>query len=155
MIKLRCPYCNNEESRVVDSRPTDDGEKIKRRRECLKCSKRFTTYEIIETCPLVVIKKDKSRESFDRNKLLTGLLKSCEKRSIPFSVLEKIVEDIETNFQNSFEREIDSRLIGEYVMDALKSIDKVAYIRFASVYRQFDDIDHFMNELKNLLKEKQ
>lgn len=155
MIKLRCPYCNYEESRVVDSRPTDDGEKIKRRRECLKCSKRFTTYEIIETFPLIVIKKDKSREAFDRNKLLTGLLKACEKRSIPLSELEKAVDNIELIFQNNFEKEISSQSIGEYVMEALKNIDKVAYIRFASVYRQFDDVDHFMNELKNLLKEKQ
>ncbi|MDQ5983284.1 MAG: Transcriptional repressor NrdR [Eubacteriales bacterium SKADARSKE-1] len=152
---MRCPYCNYEESRVIDSRPTDDGEKIKRRRECLKCSKRFTTYEIIETFPLVVVKKDKSREAFDRNKLLTGLLKACEKRSIPLSELEKIVDNIEVTFQNSFEKEISSQLIGEYVMDSLKNVDKVAYIRFASVYRQFDDVDHFMHELKNLLKEKQ
>lgn len=151
---MRCPHCNYVESRVIDSRPTDDGKKIKRRRECLSCLKRFTTYEIIETFPLVIIKKDKSREAFDRNKLLKGLLKACEKRSISLSTLEKVVDNIETIFQNSFEKEIDSQLVGEYVMDALKNIDKVAYIRFASVYRQFDDVDNFMSELKNLLTEK-
>lgn len=154
MINLRCPHCNYVESRVIDSRPTDDGKKIKRRRECLSCLKRFTTYEIIETFPLVIVKKDKSREAFDRNKLLKGLLKACEKRSISLSTLEKAVDNIESIFQNSFEKEIDSGLLGEYVMDALKNIDKVAYIRFASVYRQFDDVDNFMSELKSLLKEK-
>ncbi len=151
---MKCPYCSFEESKVIDSRPTDDGEKIRRRRECLKCSKRFTTYEIVEVLPIIVIKKDKSREAFDRNKLLNGLLKACEKRPISINQLEKAVCDIERELQNSLDREVSSKLIGELVMDALKSIDKVAYVRFASVYRQFDDVDNFMQELKQLLSEK-
>ena len=151
---MKCIYCGNEESKVIDSRPTDDGEKIRRRRECLKCSRRFTTYEIVEVLPIIVIKKDKSREAFDRNKLLNGLLKACEKRPISINQLEKAVCDIERELQNSLDREVSSKLIGELVMDALKSIDKVAYVRFASVYRQFDDVDNFMQELKQLLSEK-
>ncbi len=151
---MKCPYCSFEESKVIDSRPTDDGEKIRRRRECLKCSRRFTTYEIVEVLPIIVIKKDKSREAFDRNKLLNGLLKACEKRPISINQLEKAVCDIERELQNSLDREVSSKLIGELVMDALKSIDKVAYVRFASVYRQFDDVDNFMQELKQLLSEK-
>ncbi len=151
---MKCPYCSFEESKVIDSRPTDDGEKIRRRRECLKCSRRFTTYEIVEVLPIIVIKKDKSREAFDRNKLLNGLLKACEKRQISINQLEKAVCDIERELQNSLDREVSSKLIGELVMDALKSIDKVAYVRFASVYRQFDDVDNFMQELKQLLSEK-
>ncbi len=151
---MKCPYCSFEESKVIDSRPTDDCEKIRRRRECLKCSRRFTTYEIVEVLPIIVIKKDKSREAFDRNKLLNGLLKACEKRPISINQLEKAVCDIEREMQNSLDREVSSKLIGELVMDALKSIDKVAYVRFASVYRQFDDVDNFMQELKQLLSEK-
>ncbi len=151
---MKCPYCSFEESKVIDSRPTDDGEKIRRRRECLKCSRRFTTYEIVEVLPIIVIKKDKSREAFDRNKLLNGLLKACEKRPISINQLEKAVCVIERELQNSLDREVSSKLIGELVMDALKSIDKVAYVRFASVYRQFDDVDNFMQELKQLLSEK-
>lgn len=151
---MKCPYCSFEESKVIDSRPTDDGEKIRRRRECLKCSRRFTTYEIVEVLPIIVIKKDKSREAFDRNKLLNGLLKACEKRPISINQLEKAVCDIERELQNSLDREVSSKLIGELVMDTLKSIDKVAYVRFASVYRQFDDVDNFMQELKQLLSEK-
>ena len=151
---MKCPYCSFEESKVIDSRPTDDGEKIRRRRECLKCSRRFTTYEIVEVLPIIVIKKDKSREAFDRNKLLNGLLKACEKRPISINQLEKAVCDIERELQNSLDREVSSKLIGELVMVALKSIDKVAYVRFASVYRQFDDVDNFMQELKQLLSEK-
>lgn len=151
---MKCPYCSFEESKVIDSRPTDDGEKIRRRRECLKCSRRFTTYEIVEVLPIIVIKKDKSREAFDRNKLLNGLLKACEKRPISINQLEKAVCDIERELQNSLDREVSSKLIGELVMNALKSIDKVAYVRFASVYRQFDDVDNFMQELKQLLSEK-
>lgn len=151
---MKCPYCSFEESKVIDSRPTDDGEKIRRRRECLKCSRRFTTYEIVEVLPIVVIKKDKSRESFDKNKLLNGLLKACEKRPISINQLEKAVCSIERELQNNLDREISSKLIGELVMDTLKSIDKVAYVRFASVYRQFDDVDNFMHELKQLLSEK-
>ena len=148
---MKCPYCSFEESKVIDSRPTDDGEKIRRRRECLKCSRRFTTYEIVEVLPIIVIKKDKSREAFDRNKLLNGLLKACEKRPISINQLEKAVCDIERELQNSLDREVSSKLIGELVMDALKSIDKVAYVRFASVYREFKDVNTFMDELKKIL----
>ena len=147
---MKCPYCNFEESKVIDSRPTDDGEKIRRRRECLKCSRRFTTYEIVEVLPIIVIKKDKSREAFDRNKLLNGLLKACEKRPISINQLEKAVCDIERELQNSLDREVSSKLIGELVMDALKSIDKVAYVRFASVYREFNNADTFISELEFL-----
>lgn len=148
---MKCPYCNYEDSKVIDSRPADDGEKIRRRRECLSCSKRFTTYEIIETLPIIVIKKDGSRETFRRDKLFTGLLKSCEKRPIPLKTLEDISRKIEYSIHSNFDKEVPSNVIGEFVMDELKAIDKVAYIRFASVYREFDDVDNFMKELKNLL----
>ena len=152
---MKCPYCNFEDSNVIDSRPAEDGEKIRRRRECLSCFKRFTTYEIVERIPIMVIKKDKSREIFNRDKLLTGLLRSCEKRPIPLKTLEDISRKIESKLHNSFEKEVNSSIIGQYVMDELKAIDKVAYIRFASVYREFDDVDNFMNELKKLLIEDQ
>lgn len=152
---MKCPYCNFEDSKVIDSRPAEDGEKIRRRRECLSCFKRFTTYEIVERIPIMVIKKDKSREIFNRDKLLTGLLRSCEKRPIPLKTLEDISRKIESKLHNSFEKEVNSSIIGQYVMDELKAIDKVAYIRFASVYREFDDVDNFMNELKKLLIEDQ
>ena len=148
---MRCPFCGFEESKVIDSRPTDEGERIRRRRECLQCGKRFTTYEVIETVPVVVIKKDKSRETFDRNKLLNGLLRACEKRPVSLDTLEKIVDDIETKLQNSLDREVPSSQIGTYAMDRLKEVDEVAYIRFASVYRQFKDIS-FMDELDKLIK---
>ena len=151
---MRCPYCAHEESKVIDSRPTDEGERIRRRRECLGCGKRFTTYEIIETVPVIVIKKDKSRESFDRNKLLRGLLRACEKRPVSIGTLERIVDDIEARLQNSLDREVTSGLIGEYAMEMLKEVDEVAYVRFASVYRQFKDINTFMDELRKLLKDK-
>lgn len=149
---MRCPYCGYEESKVIDSRPTDEGEKIRRRRECMQCQKRFTTYEIIESLPLIVVKKDKSRESFDRNKLLNGMLRACEKRPVSLDSLEKAVDGIEANLQNSLDREITSQKIGELAMDKLKDIDEVAYVRFASVYRQFRDINTFMDELSKLLK---
>ena len=148
---MKCPFCGYEESRVVDSRPTDEGERIRRRRECTRCLKRFTTYEVIESLPLIVVKKDKSRQTFDRNKLLSGLLRACEKRPVPLDVLEKAVDEIETNLQNSLDREVTSQKIGELAMDKLKSIDEVAYVRFASVYRQFRDINTFMDELTKLL----
>lgn len=151
---MRCPFCGFEESKVIDSRPTDEGERIRRRRECLQCGKRFTTYEVIETVPVVVIKKDKSRETFDRNKLLNGLLRACEKRPVSLDTLEKIVDDIETKLQNSLDREVPSSQIGTYAMDRLKEVDEVAYIRFASVYRQFKDISSFMDELDKLIKNK-
>lgn len=151
---MRCPFCGFEESKVIDSRPTDEGERIRRRRECLGCSKRFTTYEVIETVPIVVIKKDKSREAFDRNKLLNGLLRACEKRPVSVDTLERIVDEIEGKLQNSLDREVTSGRIGEYAMDMLKGVDEVAYVRFASVYRQFKDINTFMDELRKLLNEK-
>jgi transcriptional repressor NrdR len=153
-MAMRCPFCGYIESKVIDSRPTDEGERIRRRRECLKCAKRFTTYEIIETVPVVVIKKDKSRETFDRNKLLNGLLRACEKRPVSVDTLEHIVDDIETMLQNSLDREVPSSLIGTYAMDKLKTVDEVAYVRFASVYRQFKDINFFMDELNKIMKNK-
>ena len=138
----------------MDSRPSDNDEKIRRRRECLNCNSRFTTYEIIETLPIIVIKKDKSREAFDRNKLINGMLRACEKRAIPLHVIEDSVNKIEAKIQSSLEQEISSVKIGEYVINELKEIDKVAYVRFASVYREFEDIDSFMDELKKLIKDK-
>lgn len=151
---MKCPFCNYSESKVIDSRPTDEGERIRRRRECLKCSKRFTTYEIIENVPIIVIKKDKSRETFDRNKLLSGLLRACEKRPVSIDMLEKIVDEIETLLQNSLDREISSQRIGTYAMEKLKTVDEVAYVRFASVYRQFKDINSFMEELSKIIESK-
>ena len=151
---MRCPYCGCEESKVVDSRPTDEGERIRRRRECIKCGKRFTTYEIIESVPILVIKKDKSREVFDRNKLLAGMMRACEKRQVSIETLEKAVDEIEANLQNSLDREVTSIHIGELAMDKLKEIDEVAYVRFASVYRHFKDINAFMDELSTLLQDK-
>ena len=149
---MRCQFCNYPESKVIDSRPTDEGQRICRRRECLSCGKRFTTYEVIETVPLIVVKKDKSREAFDRNKLLNGFLRACEKRPVSIDTIEKAVDDIEFKLQNSLlDREVSSSLIGEYAMDALKQIDEVAYVRFASVYREFKDISTFMDELQKLL----
>ena len=151
---MKFPFCGYSESRVIDSRPTDEGERIRRRRECLKCSKRFTTYEIIENVPIVVIKKDKSRETFDRNKLLSGLLRACEKRPVSIDTLERIVDEIETLLQNSLDREVSSQRIGTYAMEKLKTVDEVAYVRFASVYRQFKDINSFMEELSKIINSK-
>ena len=148
---MKCPFCGYEESKVIDSRPTDEGEKIRRRRECISCGKRFTTYEIIETVPIVVVKKDKSRQAFDRVKLFNGMLRACEKRPVSIDQIEKVVTDIETELQNSLDREVTSVHIGELVMDKLKGLDEVAYVRFASVYRQFKDINTFMDELTKLL----
>ena len=151
---MRCPYCSNEESKVIDSRPTDEGERIRRRRECLNCQKRFTTYEIIESLPVIVIKKDKSREVFNREKLISGMLRACEKRPVSINDIENAVDDIEVMLQNSLDREVTSTKIGELVMDKLKNLDEVAYVRFASVYRQFKDISTFMEELNKLLTDK-
>ena len=151
---MKCPYCGYSESKVIDSRPTDEGERIRRRRECLNCAKRFTTYEVIETVPVVVVKKDKSSEAFDRNKLLNGLLRACEKRPVPLETLERIVDEIETLLQNSLDREVPSTLIGTYAMDKLKKVDEVAYVRFASVYREFKDINTFMDELNKIKAER-
>ncbi|MBQ8304317.1 MAG: transcriptional regulator NrdR [Clostridia bacterium] len=149
---MKCPYCGFEESKVIDSRPTDEGEKIRRRRECLNCTKRFTTYEQIESLPIMVIKKDKTRETFNRDKLLTGMLRACEKRPVSIDQMESMIDEIETTIQNTLDREVTSEKIGELVMDKLKSVDEVAYVRFASVYRQFKDINTFMSELNKLLK---
>lgn len=148
---MKCPFCGYEESKVIDSRPADDGERIRRRRECIKCAKRFTTYEIIESVPIIVVKKDKSRQVFDRQKLFNGMIKACEKRPVTSETIERAVSDIETQLQNSLDREVTSIQIGELAMEKLKDIDDVAYVRFASVYRQFRDINTFMNELNKLL----
>ena len=150
---MKCPFCGYTESRVIDSRPTDEDSSIRRRRECLQCLKRFTTYEIVESLPIVVVKKDKSREPFDRQKLLNGLLRACEKRPVSLERLERAVDDIEAQIQNSMEREVPTTKIGEYVMDQLIHIDDVAYIRFASVYRQFKDIESFHEAIRKLMEE--
>ena len=151
---MKCPYCANLESKVVDSRPAEEGSSIRRRRECLACHKRFTTYETIESLPLMVVKRDNSRQAFDRNKLLGSMLKACEKRSVSIDTLERIVDEIEQSLQNTMEREVRSTEIGELVMDKLKDVDEVSYVRFASVYRKFKDINSFVNELNKLLAEK-
>ena len=151
---MKCPYCSFEESKVIDSRSADDGERIRRRRECLKCGKRFTTHEVIETVPIVVVKRDKSREVFDRAKLTAGILRACEKRPVSVEQIEKMVDTIEAQLQSSLDREVTSMTIGELTMDQLKNVDEVAYVRFASVYRQFKDINTFMEELNKLLLEK-
>ena len=151
---MKCPFCGFSESKVIDSRPADEGASIRRRRECLSCGKRFTTYETMESLPLVVVKKDGSRQSFDKDKVLRGMIRACEKRPVPLAELEKIAEEIEQDLQNSMEREVSTEDIGEKVMDRLRTVDQVAYVRFASVYRQFKDIDTFMTELNKLLAEK-
>ncbi|MDF2567598.1 MAG: transcriptional regulator NrdR [Oscillospiraceae bacterium] len=151
---MNCPFCGFDESKVIDSRPTDDGEKIRRRRECLSCQNRFTTYEVIETTPLMVIKKDKSRQAFDRQKLLGGLMRACEKRPVSLQTLEQVVNDIEHGFKNAFVKEVSSNEIGELTMKKLRDIDLVAYVRFASVYREFSNLDEFMQELKFLKSKK-
>ncbi len=151
---MKCPYCAHLESKVVDSRPADEGASIRRRRECLACHKRFTTYETMESLPLMVVKKDGSRQSFDRNKVLGGLIRACEKRPVPYSALESMANEIEQVLQNKMEREVSSAEIGELVMERLKKTDEVAYVRFASVYRQFKDINTFMHELNKLLEDK-
>jgi transcriptional repressor NrdR len=150
MIFMRCPYCGFLESKVIDSRPTDEGSSIRRRRECVKCGKRFTTYEKLEAISLAVIKKDNSRQQFDRNKVLKGIITACEKRPVSLALMEKIADDIESELYQTQEREIDTAHIGEMVMEKLKNLDEVAYVRFASVYKRFDDIDTFMRELKEL-----
>ena len=150
---MRCPFCANPESKVIDSRPADEGASIRRRRECLACHKRFTSYEMMESLPLMVVKKDGSRQSFDRNKVLSGLIRACEKRPVSFDTLENIVNEVEQSLQNELKQEISSAEIGELVMDKLKKVDQVAYVRFASVYRQFKDIDTFMAELNKLLED--
>lgn len=149
---MKCPFCGYHDSKVIDSRAVDD--RIRRRRECLQCARRFTTYESVETMPIIVIKKDQSREGFDRGKLLNGLLRACEKRSVSLETIERIADEIEADLLNTLDREVTSYRIGELAMEKLKKVDEVAYVRFASVYRQFADVQTFMAELKNLLKEK-
>ena len=151
---MKCPYCGYQESKVVDSRHSEDGLSIRRRRECLSCSKRFTTYETVESLPMVVIKRDNSRQSFDRNKVLNGMLRACEKRPVAMADLEAATDEIEQIIQNSLDREVSPAQIGELVMERLKPLDEVAYVRFASVYRQFKDINSFMRELNKILEEK-
>ena len=151
---MKCPFCANLESKVVDSRPADEGASIRRRRECLSCGKRFTTYETMESLPLVVVKKDGSRQSFDKDKVLRSMIRACEKRSVPMERLVRIADAIEQELQNSLDREIPSEKIGELVMQHLRTVDEVAYVRFASVYRQFRDIDTFLAELNKLLAER-
>ncbi len=151
---MKCPYCDTQDSKVLDSRPTEEGASIRRRRECLACKRRFTTYEKIEGVPIMVIKKDKGREPFDREKLLRGIVKACEKRPVSVEIMENMVSTIENIIQNSLDREITSTRIGDLVMEQLNGIDVVAYVRFASVYRQFKDINTFMQELRKLLTEK-
>lgn len=151
---MKCPSCGHLESKVIDSRPSSDGSSIRRRRECLVCQKRFTTYENIETLPLIVIKKDLSRETFDRNKMLNSIIRACDKRQVTLSQMDTAVSEIENALQNTLQNEITSDRIGMMVMEKLKGLDEVAYIRFASVYRQFKDIGAFMDELQKLLAEK-
>jgi len=151
---MKCPYCGDQESKVVDSRHSEDGLSIRRRRECIACVKRFTTYETVEYLPIVVVKRDNSRQTFDRNKVLNGMVRACEKRPVPMADLESAVEDIAQIIQNSLDREVSTSDIGELVMERIKPLDEVAYVRFASVYRQFKDINTFMQELNKLLAEK-
>ena len=151
---MKCPFCGSFESKVVDSRPTEDGERIRRRRECIGCGKRFTTFEVVETTPIMVKKKDGSIQAFNRDKLLNGMIKSCEKRPVSIRDLEKSVDRIEYKIVNSLKNEISSEELGEMVMDELKKLDEVAYVRFASVYRQFSDVNTFFEELSELLKKK-
>lgn len=151
---MKCPFCGFTDNQVVDSRPTDEGTSIRRRRECKKCKSRFTTYEIIESFPIIVVKKDNTRQQFDRNKVLSGMLKACEGCEVSAQTLERAVDTIESTLQNSLDREVSSKRIGELVMEQLKAIDDVAYVRYASVYRQFRDINSFMDELSRMLNDK-
>lgn len=150
---MKCPSCGYLESKVIDSRPTDEGRSIRRRRECLECGARFTTFETLESYPILVIKKNGTREAFDRTKIMNGLIKACQKRPVTMEQLEKVVNDIENELQNSLNHEIQSQKIGEMIIDKLKKIDEVAYVRFASVYREFKDLDTFMRELAALKNE--
>ena len=151
---MKCPFCGYSESKVIDSRPAEEGTTIRRRRECLACQRRFTTYEIVERMPLVVIKRDGSRQSFDKVKLINGMVRACEKRPVSLNQLEQIADEIEQDLQSGLEREISTVSIGEMVMSRLKDVDEVAYVRFASVYRSFKDINTFMDELAKLLSDK-
>ena len=150
---MKCPFCGDQESKVVDSRHSEDGLSIRRRRECMNCQRRFTTYEYVETLPIIVVKRDGSRQAFDRKKILNGMVRACEKRQVPFATLEKVTTEIEQNIQNSLEREVTADKIGEMVMERLKPLDEVAYIRFASVYRRFQDANSFIREINKFLEE--
>jgi transcriptional repressor NrdR len=151
---MKCPFCGDQDSKVVDSRHSDDGLSIRRRRECMNCQRRFTTYEYVETLPIIVVKRDGSRQAFDRNKILNGMVRACEKRQVPFAELERVTTEIEQTIQNSLEREVTADKIGEMVMERLKPLDEVAYIRFASVYRRFQDVNSFMQEVSRFLEGK-
>ena len=151
---MKCPFCACSESKVIDSRPTDEGERIRRRRECIACGKRFTTYEKIETIPLMIIKKDQSREPYDRSKIEKGVMQAIHKRPIPISDVDKLIDDVENEIMGREEKEIDSSVIGELVMEKLRDLDDVAYVRFASVYREFKDVDTFLREIEKLAKKK-
>lgn len=152
---MRCPHCGFKDSKVIDSRPAEEGSTIRRRRECISCKKRFTTYEKIEQTPIMVIKKDGNRQAFDRDKIINGMIKSCEKRPVSVSDIENSVDEIEKNIENSLKKEISSLEIGDMVMDELRKLDEVSYIRFASVYREFKDLESFVSELENIKKEKE
>ncbi|QIB69885.1 transcriptional repressor NrdR [Aminipila butyrica] len=149
---MRCPFCENPDTKVIDSRPTEEGHAIRRRRECENCNKRFTTYEKVEEMLLMVVKKDGRREAFDRSKVLNGIIKACEKRPVPISDIEKVVSEIERGLNNLMEKEVQSEFIGELIMEQLKKLDEVAYVRFASVYRQFTDVKTFVSEIEKLLE---
>ncbi len=151
---MKCPYCNFTESKVIDSRPVDDSSSIRRRRECLKCNKRFTTYETLETIALVVIKRDLSRQPYERNKVMAGLMRACEKRPVSLTQMESIADDIESELYQMMVREVESNTIGEKIMEKLRDLDEVAYVRFASVYKRFNDLETFMDELNELRKNK-
>ena len=151
---MKCPFCLYDEDKVIDSRSSNEGKSVRRRRECIKCKKRFTTYEYVEEVPLMVIKKDGRREGFDRNKIISGILKACEKRPVSVEKVESLVDRVEKELQKSFDKEVKAQVVGELVMDYLHKVDEVAYVRFASVYRQFKDINHFMKELKDLLSKR-
>ena len=152
---MKCPFCSHTEDKVIDSRSSNEDKSVRRRRECLKCKKRFTTYEYIEEVPLMVIKKDGRREAFDRNKIISGILKACEKRPVSMEKVESVVDRVEKELQKSFDKEVKAQVVGELVMEHLHKLDEVAYVRFASVYRQFKDINHFMKELKDLLSKRE
>ena len=152
---MRCPYCENPDTKVIDSRPTEEGHAIRRRRGCEKCGKRFTTYEKVEETIIMIIKKDGRREAFDRNKIMSGIIKACEKRPVPVAEMERVVNEIERGLNNMMEKEVESNFVGELVMEKLKELDEVAYVRFASVYRQFTDVNTFVKEIEKLLGNKQ
>ena len=151
---MKCPFCGDQESKVVDSRHSEDSLSIRRRRECLACRRRFTTYEVVESLPIIVVKRDGSHQSFDRNKVLNGMVRACEKRPVPMAELERAADEIEQIIQNSLDREVSTTLIGELVMERLKPLDEVAYIRFASIYHRFQDAESFMREISKFLEEK-